>query len=130
METGHTEVSIRIKQSRTDTESIQKLKSIDMSIPLPMFDIPATSKDVFNSNQACRAASGPCSCETTDTCFDICEKKNMQDSMKLNVSCILTDLYDENQAQNMFYRTLYQISFSSLREKDVINKVSRCKLWV
>lgn len=31
----------------------------------------------------------------------------MQDAVNLNVSCILTNVYDKNQANNMFYWALY-----------------------
>lgn len=52
--------------------------------------------------------------------------------MRLKISCILTDLYNKNQANNIFYRALYQILFSSLREENIMVEASCFKLqdWV
>lgn len=53
----------------------------------------------------------------------------MQDPVTLNISCILTDAYDENQVNNLFQWATYQTLYSSLREESVMGEASSYKLW-
>ena len=48
--TGYTKGVAKTKQQRLDTKSILRFKSIAMSTPLPMLNIPATSDIAFNLN--------------------------------------------------------------------------------
>ncbi len=127
--TGDTEVGTKIKRQRLDTESTQSLKSVTLFIPLPMSNIPATPDNAFDPNQACLIATSPSPYEVADIWLGICEKENIQDSVRLNVLYILTDAYDENQANNMFHRALYQTLCSSLQKKSVMSEANSCKLW-
>lgn len=52
----------------------------------------------------------------------------MQDPLRLNLLCILIDIYKENQINNMFYQILYQILYSLFRENDIIGEANSCKL--
>ncbi len=84
--------------------------------------MPVTLDDVFDPNQARLTATSPSLYEAADTCLSICEEENMQDPVKLNISCILTNAYNENQANNMFHRASSQTLYSSLREEGVTGK--------
>ena len=127
--TGHTKAVAKTKRPRLDTESTSRPQSIAVSTPLPMSNISATLDDAFNPNQARLTATSPSPYEAADTCLNICEEKNMQDPMRLNVSYILTNVYDENQTNNMFHRALYQTLCNSLQKEGVMGKASNCKLW-
>ncbi len=126
--TRQTEVGGKIKRPRSDTEFTQRPKSVAVSTPLPMSNILATFNDAFDPNQARLTVISPFPYEVADICLNICKEENMQDPVRLNVSYILLNRYDENQANNMFYQTLYQILYSSLQEEGVMSKVSRYKL--
>ncbi len=112
--TGQTEVDGKLKQSRSDTESTKRPKSIAVLIPLPMSNIPTTPDDIFDSNQAYLTAANPSSYKAADTCLSIGKEENMQDPIRLNISCILTNAYDKNQTNNKFHRVSYQTLCSSL----------------
>lgn len=101
--TRQIEVGGKIKQLRSDTKSIQRPKSIIVSTLPPISNIPTTSDDAYDPNQACLIVTGPSFYKAVDICLSICKKENMQDSVRLNVLCISTDTYDKNQANNMFY---------------------------
>ena len=92
---------------RSDTESTQRHKSIAVFILLPISNIPAIFDDAFDSNQTYLTAISPSSYEAAITYLNICKKKNIQDLVKLNILCILTNAYDKNQVNNIFYRALY-----------------------
>ncbi len=47
---GQTEVGGTIKRSRSDTEFTQRPKSVAMSTPLPISNIPATPDNAFDPN--------------------------------------------------------------------------------
>ena len=49
--------------------------------------------------------------------------------MKLNILYILTDIYNKNQANNLFHLTLYLMLYSSFWEKDIISETSSFKLY-
>lgn len=55
--------------------------------------------------------------------------QNRLDPVMLNILCILTDVYDESQANNMFHRASYQKLCSSLREEGVMAEPTSSKLW-
>ncbi len=67
-----------------------------MSTSLPMSNIPATPDDASDLNQARQIAISLFPYKAADTYLSICEEENMQNPVRLNVSCILTDAYDEN----------------------------------
>lgn len=94
--------------------STQRFKSVAMSTLLPMSNISITSDDAFDPNQARLTATSPFSYKTADICLSICKVENKQDLMRLNVYCILTDAYNKNQANNMFYWASHQILCNSL----------------
>ena len=83
----------------------------------------------MSSNQTATTATSPSLNLTTDMCLIICEDKNRLHLVILNMSCIFTDVYDESQANNIFYQASYQILCSSLWEEGVIADPTRFKLW-
>ncbi len=87
---------------------------------LPILNIPATPNDAFNPNQARLPITSPSPSEEADTYLSICEEEIILDPVKLNVSCILTKTYDENQANNIFNNLLYQTLYSLLQEKGIM----------
>ncbi len=127
--TGQIEAGGKIKRPRSNTESTQRPKYVAVSTLLPMSNIPATPNDAFDPNQTRLIATSSSPYEAADTCLSICEEEKMQDPMRLNISYILTDTYDENQANNMFHRASYQTLCSSLQKESVMGEASSCKLW-
>ncbi len=93
-----------------------------------MSNILATFDDTFDPNQASLIITSFSPYKVADTCPSICKEKTMQDLVRLNISCILTNVYDENQANNIFHQVLYQTLCSSLQEESVMGEVSSCKL--
>lgn len=67
-----------------------------MSIFLPMSNIPIISHDALDPYQAHQIATDPSYYETVVTYLSIDKEENMQDPVRLNISCILTDAYNEN----------------------------------
>lgn len=112
--TGHAQVNTKIEQLRSDTESIQRLKSVAMFTSLSMPNILTTSNDAFNLNQARLIATSLFLYKVANTYLGICKKVNMQDLVRLNVLCILTDVNDKNQIHNIYYRVSYLILCNSL----------------
>lgn len=67
--------------------------------------------------------------ETGNICLCISEKQNMQNLLRVNLSYILTNMYNKNQTNNIFYQVSYQILYSSFKEKGIMNKTSSYKLY-
>lgn len=88
-----------------------------MSISLPMSNILATFDNAFNLNQACLTVTSFSHYEMANTYFCMYKEKNMQDLIRLNISCILTNVYNKNQASNIFYQVLYQILCSLFQKR-------------
>lgn len=65
--------------------STQRFKSVAVSILLPISNIPTTSDDAFDPNQARLTATSPFSYKTADIYLSICKVKNMQDPVRLNI---------------------------------------------
>lgn len=72
-----------------------------MSTLLLLSNIPTTLNHTFNHafnlNQACLIATSLFLYEVTNIYFCICNKENMQDPVRLNILCILTNVYNKNQ---------------------------------
>lgn len=75
IETRHTKASAKIKLPRSDTESIQRPKSVAVSILLPMSNIPITFDDIFDPNQAFLTVTSSFLHEIINICLSIYEKK-------------------------------------------------------
>lgn len=73
-----------------------------------MSNIPAILHNTFDLNQVCLIATSFSSYKTANTGLSISKKEKMQDLMKLNILCILINMYNENEAKYMFYQALYQ----------------------
>lgn len=114
IKTGHTKANAKIKQLRSDTEFTKKSKSVAISTSLPKSNILAIPNYAFDSNQACLTATSPFLYKAADIYLSIYKEENIQDPMRLNILYILINLYNENQAKNIFHQMLYQILCSLL----------------
>ena len=104
----HIDATAKIKRSKLKTEFAWKIRPVARSIPVQTIelDIPATLDDAVGLNQTAVTATRPSLDLTTVMCLIICKDKNWMDPVMLNILCILTDMYNISQANNIFYRAL------------------------
>lgn len=81
--------------ARHDDKVRPVAKSI--SIPTSEFNVPATLDDTMSPNRIAATATSPSLQVITDIYLTIYKEENRTDPVRLNISFIFTDVYDESQ---------------------------------
>ena len=68
-----------------------------------MLNISATLDITFNLNQVCLIATSLFLYKMANIYLSIYQKENIQNLVRLNILYVLTNMYNKNQANNIFY---------------------------